>query len=60
MDPYQLLISLAFGLGKAAVTSLTKAKAPQTVIDAFQAAVDAVEAHANDVMTKDQWESLRG
>jgi hypothetical protein len=60
MDNYMLLIDLAFSLGKSLVASLTKAKAPQEVIDAAQKAVDAIDVHAADTMTKEQWEQLRG
>lgn len=60
MDPYALLLDLGFAFGKNLVASLTKAKAPQEVIDAVQASVDAIEKHAGDVMTKEQWEALRG
>lgn len=60
MDPYSLLLSMGFALGKSLLSSFTKAKAPQEVIDAVQSMLDAIEAHAQDRMTKEDWESLRG
>ena len=59
-ENYFLLLNLGFALGKSIVASLTKAKAPQDVIDAAQASVDAIEKHAADIMSKEQWEALRG
>lgn len=60
IGPYGILISLGFDLASALVSHLKKSKAPQEVIDAAQAAVDAILAHAKDLMTLEQWEALRG
>lgn len=57
---YSMLISLGLDLTKAIISHFTKAKFPQEVIDAVQAAYDAIEKHGQDTMTKEQWEALRG
>lgn len=57
---YGILISLGFGLAQALVSHLKKSKLPQEIIDAAQNVVNMIEAHANDTMTKDEWEALRG
>lgn len=57
--PYGLLLSVGFDLAKALVSHLTKSKAPQEIIDAAQTTVNAIEAHAKDTMTSDQWDALR-
>lgn len=57
---YDLLISLGLDLTKAIIGHFTKANFPQEVIDAVQAAYNAIEKHGKDSMTKDQWEALRG
>lgn len=59
-DNYSILIDLGFALGKDLVASLTKAKAPQEVLDAAQAAVDAISAHQQDLITKANLEAQRG
>jgi phosphohistidine phosphatase SixA len=56
---YNLLISLGFELGRILVSHLTRAKAPAEIIDAAQAAVNAIENHAKDIMSAADWESLR-
>jgi hypothetical protein len=58
--PYSLLISLGFQLGQTLLNHFVKAKAPQEVLDGIQSALDAIEKHALDTMTKDDWEALRG
>lgn len=40
--------------------SLTKAKAPAEVLNAVSATVDALVAHKNDIITKQNLESQRG
>lgn len=54
------LISLGFGLLGSILSQLKKTKTPQEVLDALQAAMDALEKHALDNMTKEEWEALRG
>lgn len=56
----ELAVSLGLKLLGVVVQTFTKAQLPQTLIDAAQAAYDAVEAHKNDLMTKQQWEDERG
>lgn len=34
--------------------------APDELIDAIKAAIDALESHKNDVMSAADWENLRG
>jgi hypothetical protein len=57
---YQILIDLGISLGKELLGSLTKAKAPQDVLDAAGAAVTALVAHKNDLITKANLEAQRG
>ena len=57
---YGLLISLGFTAAQMLVSHLTKSKLPQDIIDAAQNVVDKIEAHAKDIMSKEEWESLRG
>lgn len=60
IGPYGILLSLGFTLGKTLLAQFTKAKVPQDVLDGIQAMLAAIETHANDVMSKEQWEALRG
>jgi len=60
IGPYGILLSLGFTLGKTLLAQFTKAKAPQEVLDGIQTMLTAIETHANDVMSKEQWEALRG
>jgi len=55
-----VLISLGLGLLGQVISHFTKAKLPQQLIDGLQAAYNAIEQHAQDTMTKAEWESLRG
>ncbi len=59
-DAYISLIDIGLGFLNAFAGSLTKHKAPQNVIDAVTATVDAVEAHKNDLVTKANLEAQRG
>jgi hypothetical protein len=59
MNEYQILIDLGLELGKDLLASLTKAKAPQEVLSAAQAAVDAIAQHQQDVITKANLEAQR-
>lgn len=56
----ELAVTLGLKLLGLVVDTFTKAQLPQVLIDAAQSAYDAVEAHKNDLMTKDQWEAERG
>ena len=58
MNP--LLLSIGFQLGQVLLDHFTKAKAPQSILKAIQATLDAIEAHAKDVMSIEDWEALRG
>ncbi len=58
MNP--ILLSLGFQLGGILLSHFTRSQAPQEVLDAIQAAIDAIQKHAMDTMTKDEWEALRG
>jgi hypothetical protein len=58
-EPYNLLISLGLELGKTLLGHLTKAKAPQEVLDAVGAAVTAIEAHSADLMTAKDWDAAK-
>jgi hypothetical protein len=60
MEGYSILIDLGIALGKELLASLTKAKAPQDVLDAAGATVTALEAHKNDLITKAALEAQRG
>ena len=61
MNPlYSSLIQLGLGFGKQFLASLTKAQAPQQVIDAVSAAVDALQKHWNDDVTRANLEAQRG
>jgi hypothetical protein len=60
VTPLGIGISLAFDLASALVSHLKRAKLPQDLVDAAQATVDQILAHKDDVMTKEQWEALRG
>lgn len=53
-------ISVAFDLASTLVSHLKRSKLPQELVDAAQATVDAILAHKDDTMTKEQWEALRG
>jgi hypothetical protein len=57
---YTILIDLGLELGKDLLGSLTKAQAPQNVLDAAGATVAALEAHKNDLITKANLEAQRG
>jgi hypothetical protein len=57
---YTILIDLGIALGKELVGSLTKAQAPQDVLDAVGATVSALETHKNDLITKANLEGQRG
>ena len=61
MNPiYANLIEFGLGLSKQFLSSLTKSNAPAQVIDAVSAAVDALQKHWNDDVTKANLESMRG
>ncbi len=55
-----ILVQLGLTALKALFDSFTKAKAPQEVLDSLSAAISAVEAHLNDLMSKSDWEAQRG
>lgn len=57
---YEILIDLGIALGKQLLASLTKAQAPQDVLDAAAATVTALENHQNDLITKAALEAQRG
>jgi hypothetical protein len=57
---YVQLIGIGVNFLSNFISSLTTNKAPQEVLDAIQAAITALEAHKADVMSKADWESLRG
>lgn len=57
--PYGILIDLGFAGVKAAIGAFTKAKAPQDVLDALQAAEQAIMAHQEDLITKANLEAQR-
>jgi len=57
---YVQLIGLGINFLSTLIGSLTNNKAPQDVIDAVNAAITALQAHQADLMTKADWESLRG
>lgn len=57
---YVGLIDMGLGFLKQFIGSLTTQKAPAEVIDALQASIDALAAHKDDVMSKADWEALRG
>lgn len=54
------LIGIGFNLLGVLLSHFKKTQAAPQVLTAVQAAMDALEAHALDIMTKEQWESLRG
>jgi len=54
------LISLALSLGETLVSELTKSGVPAQVIASIQAAVNALAAHKNDLITKANLEAQRG
>lgn len=60
MPPYNILVSLGLDLLQTVIDHFTKSKLPDEVIAAVQGAYDALEAHAKDVMSKEEWEALRG
>lgn len=55
-----LALSLGYDLAEALVSHFTKSKLPQELIDAAQNTVNVILAHKDDLMTKEQWEALRG
>ena len=57
---YTALIGLGLNFLQQFIASLTKAKAPQNVIDAVTAAALALEQHWNDEVTKENLEAQRG
>jgi hypothetical protein len=57
---YVQLIGLGINFLSTLIGSLTANKAPQEVIDAVNAAILALQKHQADLMTKADWESLRG
>ncbi len=57
---YVQLIGLGINFLSTLIPSLTTNKAPQEVLDAVQAAIAALQAHQADVMSKANWEDLRG
>ena len=57
---YAQLLGLGITFLSQFLSSLTTNKAPQEVLDAVQASINALQAHQNDVMSKADWESQRG
>ena len=57
---YLSLLDIGLGFLNQYISSLTSSKAPAEVIAAFQAALTALQAHKSDVMSKADWEALRG
>ena len=61
MSPiYLSLIDIGVGFLRQYLSSLTSAKAPIEIINGIQASITALETHKNDVMSKANWEALRG
>jgi hypothetical protein len=60
MNFYIDLIGLGLNFLSQFLGSLTKAKAPQEVIDAIQASIVALQKHQTDLMSKADWEAQRG
>ena len=57
---YAQLLQLGITFLTQFIGSITTNKAPQEVIDAAAAALAAIQAHYDDVMSKGEWEALRG
>jgi hypothetical protein len=55
-----LAIELALALAKPLLAQLVKSKAPQDIIDATSAAIDAWDKHRADLITKPALEAQRG
>lgn len=62
MNPYILLLDLGIGLTKTVLTAIKghAADGANTLLDAGQNFVDAIEAHKADVLTKANFEAQRG
>ena len=57
---YYTLLELGLGFLQSFLSGLKGGKAPAEVIAAVSAAIDAVLAHKQDVITKSNIDSLRG
>ncbi len=57
---YVLLLDLGIGFVKQFIASVSKNKAPQQILDAGQALLDAITAHKDDVVNKANLETQRG
>lgn len=57
---YTGLLQIGISFLQQFLGSVTTAKAPQDVLDGVQAAITSLQAHAADVMSKNDWEGLRG
>jgi hypothetical protein len=57
---YAQLIGLGVSFLSQFITSLTANKAPQEVLDAIQASINALTAHQSDVINKANLEAQRG
>jgi len=55
-----MAIDLALPLLSSLISNLTKSQAPTHIISAVQAAIDALAAHRDDLITKDNLEAQRG
>ena len=55
-----ILVNLGLTVLQQLLASFTAAKAPQEVIDAIKAAIVAVAAHRDDLLTKENFEAQRG
>jgi len=59
MNMFLLLEAIILPMLKGILNSVTNSKAPQEIIDAIQAAIDALTKVRNTPITRDQLESLK-
>lgn len=59
MSAYVMLLDMGLGYGKMFLEKL-KSRAPADVLSAGQAFIAAVEAHREDVLSKENFEKQRG
>lgn len=55
-----MILDIAIPLIQALLGTLTKNQAPQYVLSALNAAIDALSQHQNDIVTKAALEAQRG
>jgi len=59
LDPITV-VEVGISLAESLIASFTKAKVPQEILDSLQAAIDVLNQHKSDLVTKANLEAQRG